>query len=78
MLETIPQYNESSQNMDHGFFIAEQKDGKLGRPIGNEHDAVMFFEDLDTAVKVKNLMSGLCADLRIYKMNMSFAGEVVI
>jgi hypothetical protein len=64
---------------DQGFFIAQKLlDGSPGRPIGNEDSAIMLFEDLCVAQKVRDELSSEHGPLSIFKVNMVFCGEVVL
>lgn len=65
--------------MQFAFFIASKTaDGTLGKPIGNDDGAIMFFEELEAAIEVKNGLVKEHGPLHIFRMNMSFAGEVLI
>jgi hypothetical protein len=64
--------------MDQGFFIAQrQADGGPGRPIGNDDGAIMLFEELDKVIAVRNAMEEEHGPLGVFKLNISFAGEVI-
>ena len=64
--------------MNCGYFIAQkQPDGTPGRPIGNEEDAIMLFEDLEKAREVQLTMSAEHGPLSVFKVNLVFAGEVL-
>ena len=65
--------------MDQGFFLAQrQEDGSPGRPIGNDDAAIMLFDDLANAVRVRDGMLAECGPLGIFKLNVVLVGEVVV
>lgn len=65
--------------MNQGFFIAQkQPDGTPGRPIGNDDGAIMLFEDFDKACEVLKEMQAEYGPLSLFKVNLVFAGEVII
>jgi hypothetical protein len=62
--------------MDAGFFIAQkQEDGTPGRPVGNDDGSIAVFEELDTALKVRDALTAEHGKLSVFKINISFAGE---
>lgn len=66
--------------INQGFFIAQrQADGSPGKPIGDEETgAIMMFEELDSALEVKSRLQAEHGQLSIFKINLVFAGEVVL
>lgn len=71
--------------MGVGFFIAKKlKDGSPGQPIGMAIDniamegGIMMFEELGDAIKVRDTMQTDIGPLSIFKVNLVFAGEVLL
>ena len=63
---------------DQGFFIAQRlADGSPGRPIGNDDGAIMLFDDLGKALEVRTCMEAEHGPLGVFKINISFVGEVI-
>ena len=60
-----------------GYFIAQKdQDGSPGRPIGNEDGAIMLFDDLAVARKVRDDSLAECGQMYIWRVNISILGEV--
>ena len=69
----------AATQINSGFFVAEKlPDGSPGRPIGNEDGAIMLFEDLALADRVRSGAAPENGPLTIFKVNIVFAGEVLI
>ena len=65
--------------MDAGFFIAQkQEDGTPGRPVGNDDGSIAVFEELDTALEVRDSLAAEHGKLSIFRINISFSGEVLV
>jgi hypothetical protein len=61
--------------MDCGFFIAEKlPDGSPGRPVGDqEYDTVALFHTVEKAIQIRDSVN---KDLKIFRLNLVFVGEV--
>lgn len=65
--------------MNQGFFIAQKlADGSPGKPVGNDDGAIMLFEDFDKAIIVRGGLEKEHGALGIFRVNLVFAGEVLI
>jgi hypothetical protein len=65
--------------VNQGFFIAQKlPDGTPGKPVGNDDGAIMMFEEFDKAVTVRQELQREHGPLSIFRVNLVFAGEVLI
>jgi len=64
--------------MNQGYLLAEKlEDGSPGRPIGNEEGAVMLFDDLAVAQRIRDDMSDGELRLCVFRVNISISGEAI-
>lgn len=64
--------------MNTAYLIArKQPDGSPGQPVGNDEGAVMVFEEIGDANRVRNSLSTTSEPLSVFAVNLVIVGEVV-
>ena len=72
---------QREKKMAEAYFLAlKQSDGSPGQPLANEDNAIMVWDDLAQATKIRDQMLSekeLGVKLSIFKAEMTIVGEVL-